>query len=156
MVEVDNKISAITLYLYNMMVNDGEKRNFKYIRYYLYFIKYIDNEIFEDNYIQTKSYLIWDRQEDLMLSLITKPIEIKKFNYNIYDKEKKLFHEIYELFKGYSSNVLRDISYKLIDCNRISDNPLLFKIILERLNIIKKLYNEDYQIKSNEKLWLLS
>ena len=111
--EVDSKINSLTLYLYNLMVENGEKRNFKKIRYYLFFLKYIDNNIFDDDYIQTKTNILWNTQESLMIFLIFKPVNKIPYNDDISEKEMNLCNGIYEILGSFSTNIY-EISHFLL------------------------------------------
>ena len=144
--EVDSKINSLTLYLYNLMVENGEKRNFKKIRYYLFFLKYIDNNIFDDDYIQTKTNILWNTQESLMIFLIFKPVNKIPYNDDISEKEMNLCNGIYEILGSFSTNILRDISFSIINKERKCDNKKLVKSICDSLNDFKKQYENNAKV----------
>lgn len=150
MVEVNNKIEAFTLYMYNKMICDKNIRNLKNIRYYLYFINYVNNDILIEEVMQTRTYLIWSNQEELMINLIEGDKSYKNYNYIMLDKEKQLCDDVYEMFKSYSSNVLRDISFTIIDPHRLCDNERLVNRILQELEEMK----DQYKLDNHQKVYI--
>ena len=84
-----------------------------------------------------------------MIKLIAGDKSFKIYNYIILDKERQLCDDIYSIFKSYSSNVLRDISFKLIDPNRLCDNERLVDRVLQTLEIMK----DQYKLDSTQKVY---
>ena len=141
----NSKVEAITIYLYNKIIIDNNIRQIKNIRYYLYFIKYVNNNIFNDTLIQTKTHILWEQQESLMMELLLGDKSLKQYDAVLNDSEKQLLDDIYNIFNTYSSDVLRDITFKMIDKNRICDNAKKVSKIINQLNQIKLNYNQDNQ-----------
>ena len=104
------KLDLYTLEFYQCMIKDNKKRDFYRIVYYLYFLKKLDDNAFDNNYLKTKTGIIWPDNEHLMFQLVC--LDSSKFQLDkdlLAKEEKELTRLIYDKYRVYSFTKLKEL-----------------------------------------------